>query len=136
FHRPWREAGEEEPGTDREPHRVHRPVLALRRPGLDLPVSGVVPVVARRSVRLEADRGAFMHSDPEAIRKTVRTYWMIGAALFAFTIITVAVNQVHLAVPLAITVALIIATMKGSMVAAVFMHLSHEKKWIYGSLLL
>jgi cytochrome c oxidase subunit IV len=33
-------------------------------------------------------------------------------------------------------VALIIATMKGSMVASVFMHLSHEKKWIYGALLL
>ena len=61
---------------------------------------------------------------------------MIGAALFVFTVITVAANQVHLAVPLAITVALIIATMKGSMVAAVFMHLSHEKKWIYGALLL
>jgi cytochrome c oxidase subunit 4 len=77
-----------------------------------------------------------MHSDPEAIRKTLRTYWMIGAALFVFTVITVAVNQVHLAVPFAITVALIIATMKGSMVAAVFMHLSHEKKWIYGALVL
>jgi caa(3)-type oxidase subunit IV len=77
-----------------------------------------------------------MHSDPEAIRATVRRYWMIGAALFAFTIITVAVNQVHLAIPLAITVALIIATIKGSMVASVFMHLSHEKKWIYGALLL
>ena len=38
--------------------------------------------------------------------------------------------------PLAITVALIIAAMKGSMVAAVFMHLSHEKRWIYGALLL
>src|SRR5438309_1532516 len=77
-----------------------------------------------------------MHSDPEAIKKSVRTYWMVGAALFAFTAITVAVNQVHLAVPLAITVALIIATIKGSMVAAVFMHLSHEKKWIYAALIL
>jgi len=77
-----------------------------------------------------------MHSDPEAIRKSVRTYWMIGGALFAFTVITVAVNQIHLAVPLAITVALIIATLKGSMVAAIFMHLSNEKKWIYGALLL
>ena len=47
-----------------------------------------------------------------------------------------AVNQVHLAVPAAITVALIIASIKGSMVASVFMHLSHEKKWIYGALLL
>src|SRR3954468_24090119 len=77
-----------------------------------------------------------MHSDQESIRRTIRTYWMIGAALFVFTGITVAVNQVHLAVPLAITVALIIATMKGSMVAAIFMHLNHEKKWIYGALVL
>jgi cytochrome c oxidase subunit 4 len=76
------------------------------------------------------------HSDPAAVKKTVRTYLTIGAALYVFTAITVAVNQVHLAVPMAITVALIIASVKGSMVASVFMHLSHEKKWIYGSLLL
>src|ERR1043165_7249628 len=77
-----------------------------------------------------------MHSDPEAIRKSIRTYGIIGGMLLVFTAITVAVNQVHLAVPLAITVALVIATMKGSMVAAVFMHLSHERKWIYGALIL
>jgi cytochrome c oxidase subunit 4 len=77
-----------------------------------------------------------MHSDQESIRKSIKTYWMVGAALFVFTGITVAVNQVHLAVPLAITLALIIATMKGTMVASIFMHLSHEKKWIYGSLIL
>ena len=77
-----------------------------------------------------------MHSDSESIKKSIRTYMMVGAALFVFTGITVAVNQVHLAVPAAIAVALIIATMKGSMVASVFMHLSHEKKWIYGALIL
>ena len=77
-----------------------------------------------------------MSSDPEAIKKSVRAYMTIGAALFVFTVITVAVNQVHLAIPLAITVALIIASVKGSMVASVFMHLSHERKWIYGALLL
>ena len=77
-----------------------------------------------------------MHSDPAAVRKTVRGYLMVGAALLVFTAITVAANQLHFAVPVAITVALVIATMKGSMVAAVFMHLSHEKKWIYGALVL
>ena len=77
-----------------------------------------------------------MHSDQESIKKTIRTYVMIGVALFVFTGITVAVNQVHLAVPMAITVALIIATTKGSMVASVFMHLNHERKWIYGALIL
>src|SRR2546423_7934384 len=77
-----------------------------------------------------------MHSDPAEIKKSIPKYLMIGGALYVFTIITVAVNQVHLAIPLAITVALIIATIKGSAVASVFMHLNHEKKWIYGCLLL
>jgi caa(3)-type oxidase subunit IV len=77
-----------------------------------------------------------MHSDAAAVKKSVRGYMMVGATLLVFTAITVAANQVHLAVPIAVTVALMIAIMKGSMVAAVFMHLSHERKWIYGALLL
>ena len=77
-----------------------------------------------------------MQSDPAAIKKSIRGYLMIGAVLFAGTVITVVANQFHFAVPLAITVALIIATIKGSMVAGVFMHLSHERRWIYGALLL
>ena len=76
------------------------------------------------------------HGEADDIRKHVRSYWMIGGALYVFTVITVAVNQVHLTVPFAVTVALIVASMKGYMVASVFMHLNHEKKWIYGSLLL
>jgi len=75
-------------------------------------------------------------TDPAVIKKAIRTYGIVGGLLLVFTVITVAVNQVHLAVPLAITVELIIATIKGSMVASIFMHLSHEKKWIYGSLIL
>jgi cytochrome c oxidase subunit IV len=35
-----------------------------------------------------------------------------------------------------VTVALIIAGMKASMVASIFMHLTHEKKWIYAALVL
>ena len=77
-----------------------------------------------------------MHSGSDDIKKNIRKYLAIGGALFVFTVITVAVNQVHLALPAAVTVALIVATIKGSMVASVFMHLSHEKKWIYGSLVL
>src|SRR5215831_9164397 len=75
-------------------------------------------------------------ADPAVVKKAIRTYGIIGGLLLVCTVITVAVNQVHLAIPLAITVALVIATIKGSMVASVFMHLSHEKKWIYGALIL
>jgi len=77
-----------------------------------------------------------MHSDQEAIKKSIRSYMVVGALLLVFTGVTVAANSFHLAVPAAITLALVIASIKGTMVASVFMHLSHEKKWIYGSLLL
>jgi cytochrome c oxidase subunit 4 len=77
-----------------------------------------------------------MSHSAEAVRNSLKKYWMVGAALFVFTGITVAANQVHLAVPLAITVALIIASIKGSMVASIFMHLTDEKRWIYAALLL
>jgi len=60
----------------------------------------------------------------------------VFAMLMEFTVITVAVSRFHFAVPIAIAVALVIATMKGSMVAAVFMHLSHERRWVYGTLIL
>src|SRR5947209_6984972 len=76
-------------------------------------------------------------TDPAAIKKSIRTYGIVGGLLFLFTGITVGVNLIHLSsVALAITVALIIATMKGGMVASIFMHLAHEKKWIYGALVL
>ena len=77
-----------------------------------------------------------MHSDPAAVQKSVRGYMTVFALLMIFTVITVAVSRFQFAVPVAITVALIIAGMKGGMVAAVFMHLSHERWWVYGTLLL
>jgi cytochrome c oxidase subunit IV len=49
----------------------------------------------------------------------------------ALTIITVAVSYLDLSTPVAIAVALFIATIKGSLVACYFMHLISEKKLIY-----
>jgi cytochrome c oxidase subunit 4 len=78
-----------------------------------------------------------MSEHPVDMSKSIRTYGIVGGLLFLFTAITVGVNLIHVSsVALAITIALIIATMKGSMVAAIFMHLNHEKKWIYGALVL
>jgi caa(3)-type oxidase subunit IV len=77
-----------------------------------------------------------MHSDSAAVQKSVRNYFTVGVMLLVFTGITVAASYFNFAVPAAITVALVIAAMKGSMVAAIFMHLSHERRWIYGALLL
>jgi cytochrome c oxidase subunit 4 len=77
-----------------------------------------------------------MHSDPAEVKKSVRSYMTVFGMLMVFTVLTVFASTFHLAVPMAITVALVIAAMKGSMVAGVFMHLSHEKRAIYGALLL
>ena len=65
------------------------------------------------------------------IKKSVKTYFMIFGALMVLTVITVGVSYVHLPVAMAIIVALVVATIKGSLVALYFMHLVHERKVIY-----
>jgi cytochrome c oxidase subunit IV len=70
------------------------------------------------------------------IKKSVKTYYMIFGALMVFTVITVAVSYLHLPIAMAILVALVVASIKGSLVALFFMHLAHERKVIYWSLLL
>ena len=77
-----------------------------------------------------------MHSESVDVQKSVRSYITVFVMLMIFTVITVAVSRFHFAVPIAIAVALIIAATKGSMVGTVFMHLSHEKQAIYGTILL
>ena len=60
-------------------------------------------------------------SNSHDIKKHVRTYIVVFVALLTLTLITVA---------------LVIATVKGSLVASYFMHLISEKKAIYGALIL
>jgi len=64
------------------------------------------------------------------IDRHVRVYITVFVALMVLTIITVAIARVHLPVPIAVTAALIVATIKGSLVACYFMHLISEKKLI------
>ena len=75
-------------------------------------------------------------SDAESIRKQTRSYIVVFVTLMVMTVLTVAVSYFHMPVGLAILVALVIASFKGSLVASVFMHLSHERKVIYWVLLL
>ena len=65
------------------------------------------------------------------IQKEVKGYLIVFAALAALTVITVTISYLHLQVREAIVVALIIATIKASLVACYFMHLISEKKLIY-----
>ena len=70
------------------------------------------------------------------IDKHVKIYITVFVALMALTIITVAISRVHLPVPIAVSVALLVAIVKGSLVACYFMHLISEKKLIYAVLAL
>ena len=69
------------------------------------------------------------------IDRHVRIYITVFVALMVLTIVTVAVSRLHLSVPVAVTVALLVATIKGSLVACYFMHLISEKKLIYAVLI-
>ena len=68
------------------------------------------------------------------IDRHVRVYITVFVALMALTIITVAISYLHLPLPLAVTAALLVAIVKGSLVACYFMHLISEKKLIYAVL--
>lgn len=72
----------------------------------------------------------------ESVRKHVRVYVIVFVALMALTLITVAISTLHLGTTAAILVALFIASLKASLVAAYFMHLISEKKLIYAALTL
>ena len=73
---------------------------------------------------------------PEEFKKHLGKYYVVFVALLCLTAITVGVSYLRLARPLAIGIALAIATVKAGMVAAVFMHLVSEKKVIFAVLLL
>ena len=86
---------------------------------------------------MSTDHAAEMPGDHAAdIDKHVRVYITVFVALMALTIITVGVSYLHLSVPVAVTVALLVATIKGSLVACYFMHLISEKKLILAVLVL
>ena len=70
------------------------------------------------------------------IDKHVRIYITVFVALLVLTVVTVAISRFHLPVHEAVAIALIVATIKGSLVACYFMHLMSEKKLILAVLAL
>jgi len=70
------------------------------------------------------------------IDKHVRIYISVFVALMVLTIVTVAISRFHLPIAAAVSVALLVATIKGALVACYFMHLISEKKLIYAVLAL
>lgn len=74
-------------------------------------------------------------ADHTDIDKHVRTYVLVFVALMALTLVTVAVSYLDMATGPTVAVALLIALVKGSLVAGYFMHLVSEKKLIYAVLI-
>ena len=104
-----------------QPDRGRRSLLALRRPGLDLPLPDPLSTVRR-------DMGG--HT-VEEIKQETRVYRNVFLALAAFTAITVAISYLDVSFGVALALALLVATVKGSLVACYFMHLLSERKLIY-----
>jgi len=66
------------------------------------------------------------------VSKHIRAYLMVGLTLIVFTAITVALSYIDFGSQKAnIAVAMLVATFKAGLVAAIFMHLSNEKRMIY-----
>jgi len=79
-----------------------------------------------------ADESTHDEHGAHDVAKHVRWYLTVGGLLLGFTILTVALSYVNFGTQKAnIAVAMIVATFKAGMVAAVFMHLSAEKRAIY-----
>ena len=73
----------------------------------------------------------------EQMQKHVRTYMMVFAALAILTVSTVAASWLHLpSIALTVAIAMLIACIKGTLVACHFMHLISERKALYTVLVL
>jgi caa(3)-type oxidase subunit IV len=83
----------------------------------------------------EAHAGEIAPPDDHAaehVAAHVRKYVMVGVTLLTFTAITVALSYVNFGtMKMNVAVALLVATFKAGLVAAIFMHLSAEKRLIY-----
>lgn len=74
------------------------------------------------------------HNSPEYIAREKRRYLLVFGTLAILTVITVAVSYLKVSHTMAIVIALIIASIKASLVAAFFMHLISERRFIYAVL--
>ena len=72
-----------------------------------------------------------MSDSPEEIKKHVRVYILVFITLAILTGVTVGASYLDLNPTATIIVALVIASIKASLVAGYFMHLISEKKIIY-----
>jgi cytochrome c oxidase subunit 4 len=71
------------------------------------------------------------HGHAADIDRHVRTYVLVFVSLMVLTAVTVGIYYLHLSRPAAIALALVVASVKGSLVACFFMHLISERRLVY-----
>ena len=75
-------------------------------------------------------------SEAALVKEHVRVYVVVFVALAVLTVVTVAISYLDLPTTLAISVAMVVATVKASLVAGYFMHLLSEERVILWLLIL
>jgi cytochrome c oxidase subunit IV len=89
------------------------------------------PLIAETAAAIAGDASHDEHAAHD-VSKHIRLYVMIGLTLILFTGITVALSYVNFGTQKAnVAVAMLVATFKAGLVAAIFMHLASEKRMIY-----
>lgn len=77
-----------------------------------------------------------MAGSAEEVKKDVKMYVIVLLLLAGLTIVTVGVSYLRLPVLPAVVLAMLIAAIKGSLVACCFMHLISENKVIWSLVIL
>jgi len=72
-----------------------------------------------------------MATSTDDVKKSIKIYLCVFGALAVLTVITVLATKLHIGIAGGIALALLIASVKGSLVASYFMHLIHERTVLY-----
>lgn len=89
------------------------------------------PLIPETAAAAAGDASHDEHTGHD-VSKHIRGYLMVGGTLLLFTAITVFLSYVNFGTQKAnVAIALLVATFKAGLVAAIFMHLSSEKRMIY-----
>ena len=78
-------------------------------------------------VSLDLSPVTAMTESEHEVHDHTKVYLAVFVCLLVLTCVTVTISRMHLARPLAISIGLTIATIKGSLVAAYFMHMISER---------
>lgn len=72
-----------------------------------------------------------MSASADDVKRSIKIYLGVFGALAVLTVFTVLATRLHMGIAAGIALALLIASVKGTLVASFFMHLIHERTALY-----